>query len=121
MLPDPQTLTINAVAFVLARVQSGSLLTNTPSVYTSPDDTVTLTVHNQKTNKGRFRHSVRVDVKAVVTNPLDSTTDYDTVSHFYIIDRPAFGFTVTQVDQQRAALSAWLTTAIVGKLYGNES
>jgi hypothetical protein len=121
MLTEPQTLTINAVAFVLARVQSGSLLANTPSVYQSPDETVVLTVSNQKTKAGRMRHTCRVDVKAVVTDPVNSTTDYDSVSYTFVIDRPAFGFTVTQVDQHVAAFKTWLTTTIVGKLYGNES
>lgn len=121
MLTEPQTVTINAVAFALARVQSGSLLTASPSVYQSPDETVTMTITNQKTKAGRLRHTVRLDVKAVVTNPIDSTTDYDSVSYTYVIDRPAFGFTVTQVDQHVAAFKTWLTTTIVGKLYGNES
>lgn len=121
MLSEPQNLTINAATHALARVQSGSLLSNTPSVFQSVDETVTLTITNQKTKAGRFRHTVRLDVKAVVTDPLTTNSDYDSVSHTYVIDRPGFGFTVTQVDQHVTALKAWLTSAIVAKLYGNES
>jgi predicted Zn-dependent peptidase len=64
---------------------------------------------------------VRVDQRAIVTNPLDSAADYDSISAEVIIDRPDYGFTVTQVDQLLAALKAQLTTAFVTKLYGNES
>jgi hypothetical protein len=122
MLTEPQTVTINAVAHALARVQSGSVLTNTPSVYQSPDETVSLTITNQKTKAGRLRPTVRLDVRALVADPLGSgSQDFDSVSHTYVIDRPEYGFTVTQVDQHVAAFKTWLTSTIVGKLYGNES
>lgn len=118
---DPLTLTINAVPFSLARIQTGSVLTGSPSVYQNSDETVTETITNQKTKGSRHRHRVRVDQRAIVTNPLDSAADYDSISAEVIIDRPDYGFTVTQVDQLLAALKAQLTTAFVTKLYGNES
>jgi hypothetical protein len=121
MILEPLTITINAVPFTLARVQSGSVLNATPSVYQTVDEKLTLTVTNQKTKGGRVRHLIRLDVRELVTDPITSVTDWDSVSYTWTIDRPVYGFTVTQVDQHLAALKAWSTTAIITKIYGNES
>jgi hypothetical protein len=56
-----------------------------------------------------------------VTNPLDSTNDYDTESTQIVIDRPAFGFSATQCDYNWAGLKTYLDTAAITKLFGGES
>jgi len=56
-----------------------------------------------------------------VTNPLDSTNDYDTLTYYFVIERPAYGFTMTQVEQLVAGFNSWLTTGNVDKLFGQES
>jgi hypothetical protein len=64
---------------------------------------------------------VRIDNRAIVTNPLDSVNDYDTLSIYVVIDRPNFGFSVTNVQQLMAGLTAFLDSTAVAKLYGQES
>jgi hypothetical protein len=64
---------------------------------------------------------VRIDQRAIVTNPLDSTNDYDTLSFYSVIDRPVYGFTTAQIEQLVTGFQAWLTTGNVDKLIGTES
>lgn len=121
MLTEPISVTVNATPHSLPRVQAGSHLTGTPSVYQNSDETVILHVQNQKTAKKRAIHTFRLDQRKIVTNPVDSTTDWDAVSVLLKIDRPEYGWTATEIDYLVAALKAQLTTALVTKLYGYES
>lgn len=114
---DPQTLTINGVAKSLARISSNGL----QSVYANQDESVVLTISHQVTKANRVRTLVRVDQRAVVTNPLDSSNDYDTLTMSVQIDRPYYGFTSADVQYLEAALETWLDSTSIGKLYGKES
>jgi hypothetical protein len=116
MFADPQTVTVNAVAKVMARY----LVDGTKANYQTADGLFTLTISHQS-SKGRTRSMVRIDQKAIVTNPLDSTNDYDTLSFYTVIDRPAFGFTTAQVEQLIAGLKTWLDNTAIDKLLGSES
>lgn len=116
MFSDPQSITVNAVAQSMPRIESNGLKT----IYKKADRSYTLTVSHQL-SKGRVRSMVRVDKRAVVTNPLDSSNDYDTLAVYFVIDRPEEGFSSTEIDHVRAALSAWLDTTATGKLVGMES
>jgi hypothetical protein len=118
MFSDPQSVTINSVAKSMPRVETNG----NKSIYKSADGIWTLTLSHQTLGKGRVRTMVRLDQKAIVTNPLDSTDqDYDILTDYHVFDRPEFGFTVTQLQQQVAGLSAWLDGTAVGKLFGLES
>jgi hypothetical protein len=63
----------------------------------------------------------RVDNRAIVTNPLDSSNDYDTLSFYIVIDRPEFGFSGTDVSNLVTGFKTWLDATMVGKLFGQES
>jgi len=116
MFSDPQTFTINAVAKVLARIQTSAM----SAVYQNADETFKSTISHQKSGT-RTRTMVRLDQRAVVTNPLDSTNDYDTLSCYCVIDRPEYGFTNAQIQQLVAGFQAWLDGTAVLKLIGKES
>lgn len=130
MFTDPLPgVSINSVSQVLPRVtlinetasKPSDLTGRVGSVYQKADGLITVTVSHQTQKNGRVRTSVVLEQKAVVTNPLDSSNDYDTLSCTFVLDRPSFGFTITQVEQLTAALTGWLITANVDKLYGKES
>lgn len=114
MFNDPQEVTINSVEKTLARV----LIDGSKAVYTTADELWTLTISHQRSGN-RTRTMARLDQKAIVTNPLDSTNDFDVLTTYYVIDRPDFGFTQTQIDHQLTGLAAWLGES-ADKLFGRE-
>lgn len=117
MFTDPQSITVNAVAQSMPRVETGTR----KSIYQKNDQTFTLTISHQTGANGRLRHLARFDQRAIVTNPLDSSNDYDTLSVYTVIDRPSYGFTMTQTEQLVTGFQSWLNTACVDKLFGQES
>lgn len=118
MFSDPQTVTVNSVAKVMPRVETGAR----KSIYQLNDQTFTLTLSTQQGKDGRLRHMARIDQRAIVTNPLDSTSnDYDTQSVYIVYDRPSYGFTMTQMEQLAAGLFAHQTAGNIDKLWGGES
>lgn len=117
MFSDPQSITVNAVAQSMPRVETGAR----KSTYQKNDETFTLNISHQATSNNRIRSLAKFTEKAIVTNPLDSSNDYDTCSLSLVIDRPQFGFTMTRVEQLVAGFVAYLTTGNVDKLYGQES
>jgi hypothetical protein len=119
MLPDPITVTINSVAKTLNRVKQG----NMSATYMSQDELWTLDVSHQYSgkNNSRLRSLIRLTQKKIVTNPLDSTNDYDTLVDQRVIERPVFGFSQTELEQQVTGFNAWFTSTNIGKLFGKES
>lgn len=120
MLTDPQTITVNAVAKAMPRVQSSG----TSAVYQLADQTFKLEVSHQVTAKktnSRVRSLIRFTQRAIVPDPLTAVNDYETTSIQIVIDRPEVGFTATQLDQMSAGLKTWLDTTMMGKLFGLES
>lgn len=117
---DPQSITVNAVAKSLARIESKGLL----STYQTADGLFKFTVSHQRTGSGRnirIRSMVRVDQKAIVADPLTAVNDYETLGCYFVIDRPEVGFSATEVNYVVAALSAWLDSTAVGKVFGLQS
>jgi hypothetical protein len=58
----------------------------------------------------------------VVTDPLNAERqEYKTLLCQLVIDRPEYGFDVTEVDALVTALKTALSTATVTKVYGKES
>jgi nucleoside-diphosphate-sugar epimerase len=117
MFADPQSVTINAVAQSMPRVSSK----DRSAVYQKNDLSYTLSISHTAGAKGRVRTLVRIDQRAVVTNPLDSSNDYDTLTYYIVLDRPSYGFTMVQAEQLVAGFNAWLTSGNVDKLWGQES
>lgn len=117
MFADPQTVTVNAVAKVMARVIS----TGKSAVYQLADETFKLSISHTVAKDGRIRSMARIDQRAIVADPLSSENDYQVLSFYFVIDRPNYGFTSTQVDQLIAGLKTWLDSTAIGKLFGQES
>lgn len=117
MFSDPQTVTVNAVAKAMPRVSNAG----TASVYQMADESFKLSVSHTKAGNDRIRSLVRIDQRAVVPDPLTAVNDYETLSFYFVIDRPSVGFTSTVVDQLVQGLKTWLDSTAVGKLFGQES
>jgi predicted Zn-dependent peptidase len=117
MFTDPQVVTVNSVAQSMPRVESNGL----KSIYRKADSTFQLTLSHIKSGANRIRSMARIDQRAIVSDPLTSANDYETLSFYVVIDRPDYGFTQTQVDQLIAGLKTWLDTTASGKLFGQET
>lgn len=116
MLIDPQVITVNAVAKSMPRVESKG----TSAIYQNSDESFTMTISHTKSDK-RLRSMARVDQRIVATDPLTSVDDWQTLGVYMIIDRPLVGFTSVQVDQLVTGFKSWLTSGMVGQLFGRES
>jgi hypothetical protein len=116
MFSDPQSVTVNSVAQSLPRIQ----IDGSKAIYQKNDGLFTLTVSHEPRKDDRISHKVRLEQKAIVTDPLTAANDYDTLSLSVEINRPAFGFSLVQIEQLTTAFVAWLSTANVDKLYGKE-
>lgn len=117
MFADPQSVTVNAVAQSMPRVQ----IDGKKCIYQKSDGTFTLTISHQALSNDRIRSMARIDQKAIVPDPLTSVNDYETLSFYFVIDRPNAGFSSTQVDQLITGLKSWLDSTAIGKLYGQEA
>jgi len=116
MLTDPQVVTVNAVAKSMPRVSSSG----TAAIYKLADGTYRLDVSHQE-SKQRVRSLAKVTQQAVVVDPLTSANDYDELRIHFVMDRPEYGFTVTQCQQLVTGFKTWLTDAMVAQLFGQES
>ena len=118
MLSDPNSVTYNAVATSLPKVDSG----NRRGVYESADNTLRLTVTH--TNGKRERSEVRLDHKKNATDPLDPTRNrpYD-MSVYLVVNRPFnVGYTDAEAQLVYDALVAWVSNATnKGKILAQES
>lgn len=116
MFTDPQTVTVNAVAKAMPRIKTDG----TSATYSLSDETFKLVLSHQ-ISKSRLRSMVRIDQRAVVPDPLTAVNDWETLSFYFVIDRPLVGFSSAQVEQLVTGLKTWLDTTAIGKLYGQES
>lgn len=116
MFSDPQSITVAGSAKSMPRVSSDG----TKSIYQNSDETYKFTISHTASGN-RIRSMARVDNRAVVADPLTAENDYQTLSFYVVIDRPAYGFTSTNVNDLVAAVKTWLDATAVGKLYGKES
>lgn len=117
MLADPQTVTVNAIAKVMARILTDS---KGKTTYATPDGLFTLQI-SHAISGGKVRTLARLDQKLVVTNPLDSTNDYEFLTTYYVTERPEIGVTGAQVEQQWVGFKTWLDATMIGKLFGREA
>jgi hypothetical protein len=120
MLTDPQTITVNAVAKVMPKV----LTDGQHAVYQLADLSFTLDIRHtsrKQNGKARVKSLATFTQRSVVTDPLTSVNDFETLVVSTQIDRPEAGFTSTQVQQLVAGFQAWLTGSMADKLYGRES
>lgn len=116
MFTDPQSVTVAGVAKSMPKISSKDM----SSSYKNSDGTFSLTLSHQVSAQ-RVRSMVRIDQRAVVADPLTSVNDWETLSFYFVIDRPEVGFSSTQVNDLVAGLKTWLDATAVGKLFGKES
>jgi len=121
MLTDPQSLNPGTGSVSMPRTAVGQQTAK----YSNQDETLTIEIQHQVTKAGRIRHTVDVVQTKVVTDPISSQNDSDSLTVRVLIDRPPFGWTEAQTSSLVAGVQAWLTTTagtgIVAKLYGKES
>lgn len=111
---DPITITINSIAFVLNKISEQGLTT----VYQTGDQNLRLEIsHQVNTKTDRIRTVVKMTQRKVVADPLTSVNDYDTMQYHSVIDRPGNGWTKTEVVNNVAGLDAWMSDAVVEKLF----
>lgn len=116
MLADPQTVTINAVAKVMPRVEQEGK----SALYQLADNTFKLKVSHQPA-KDRVRSMVRLDQRLVVPDPLTSVNDFEDAGIYIVLDRPLAGFSLAQLEYMRAGIFALCDATFFAKLYGQES
>lgn len=116
MFADPQSITVNAVAKSLPRVNTGDL----NSTYKQDVGEYQLRISHQETSK-RIRRMIRIDQKVVAADPLTAVNAYQTAGVYLVIDEPVVGFSDAQLGYLVAALSAWATPANVAKVLASES
>lgn len=117
-LADPQTMTVGT-AVTLPRTTTGV----TQAEYTAADGTLKLLVSHQQT-KGRRRSLVKANRAKVSTNVLTDVKSEITAGINISIDRPAVGFTETELIELITGAFTWLTAgtnANMKKVLGLES
>lgn len=118
MFADPVTVTVNAVARVMARVSTNG----TSSVYESADGNWKLSISHQLTNNKRIKTLARLDQRKIVADPLTAVNDFEIFTTFTVSERPEVGFSQAEVEQQIVGFNTWLSlNATQVKLYGKES
>jgi hypothetical protein len=116
MFADPQSVTVNAVAESLPRIDSSGR----KSVYRSSDSEFTLTVSHDE--KNRCRRTVRLTQEIVAADPFLTDVNRTYVQHAYVVlDHPKVGFTATQIDNLAQGLVDYLSDANIDKVIAGES
>jgi hypothetical protein len=123
MLADNQTITVAGNAKLMPLVLTEAF----HSFRQMSDQTFSLDIRHRRVKrngKARVVSTCGFNQKKIVSNPLDSTNDYDNLLESLMIDRPEIGFSVTEVKDQWTGFSTWLSAssnAIVAQLYNMES
>lgn len=117
MFADPQTVTVNAVAKTLAKVDSGGL----SGTFASAADGLSMRIAHTKGQ--RNRGSVTLKTSKLSADPFVPTNNRNyEMSQTYSFVVPEVGFSVTEITQQLQALIDWLDTpANLNKLVNGES
>lgn len=106
MLSDPQSLTISGSAISFPRTSTAQDL----AVYTASDLTRKLRV--QHSLGKRIRRVARLDREKTAADPLFPAQNRPyTMSCYVVMDVPTFGFSVTEVVDEVAGLTTWLTAS----------
>lgn len=119
-LTDPQVIAVNGVNKSMPLISRGA-----STLYKMFDDAFRLTIKHvpftEKDKKPRVRHTITFEQRKLVTDPITSTVDWDSVRVSVQIDRPQVGFTDAEISHMETGLAAWLDAAMVTKIFGGES
>lgn len=115
-LTDPQSVTVDSEAKSLPRTG----FSPNSGTFTSEDGNLQLQVSHQQAS--RIRHMVRLSDKRAVSNPLvpDQNLAVSMSSHL-VIDMPRNGYTVAEIADLSAALTAWCTVSNLTKVISGQS
>jgi hypothetical protein len=117
LFSDPQTVTVNAVAQVLAAISRESH----KSQYREDVAEYELLISHQETPK-RNRRTVRLNRVLVTADPFIPAQNVQVSSSYYlVIDTPLAGLTSTQMKDDILGLTVWLSSANILKVLGGES
>lgn len=109
MFTEPQSVTVNAVAKSMPRVELGARTGTFENVSTGHRLRITHLLGK------RNRRIVRLDVTKIAADPLlDGVSREYSMSAYLTIDHPPVGFSTTEQEQNVQALVDWLDT--VGNL-----
>jgi len=116
---DPQSVTINAVPYTLARTGSG----DHTGTFATSDGLVGLSVVT--TNGKRTRHTLRLSHNKIASDPLLAGQSIPvSMSTYIVVDAPLVGYSLTEQKQVVDAFVAYLaasTGARVTQLLGGEN
>jgi len=117
---DPQSINPDSTASVnLNRISTEGR----KSIYSNPEGTLILTLSHQPT-KDRIRTMARIDMKAIVADPITAVNDEETLSLHIVLDRPNFGFEQGDVTAFVSGFTTWLTESSLAatvKLFGGQT
>ncbi len=109
---DPQTVTINAVAQVMARVDQ-----DPQGTFITSDGLVSETIGQAASGKDRSRRLIRLDHSKIAANPFDSTLNAKyNMAVYVVVDVPSVGYTVTEQKQVTDGFMAYLTASSGAKM-----
>lgn len=107
--PDPISITINAVANSLPRVQT--LVANGPSTWSNADESLKVEISHLAAKKNRERHLCKLTQKAIAANPLVPAEFIENYTSVYmVVDNPKTGFTDANIQYLTSGLLAFLAT-----------
>lgn len=117
MLSETQTVTVNAVAKTLPRIDMGGR----KGIFRSLVDGLTLTVSH--VSGKRERATVRTDFVKTAADPLlDGVSKQYSMSVYSVIDAPPVGFSPTEIAQNAQAHVDWMDVpANLAKVVNGES
>lgn len=117
MFSDPQTVTVNAVAQVLAAISREK----NSSLYREDVAEYELQISHSEGAK-RNRRVVRLNHTKVTADPFVPAQNVEVGASIYlVIDHPVAGFSNTELSNDALGLTAWLTQANLLKVLGGES
>jgi len=115
-LADPQKVTVDGVEVILNRIKSDGYR----SEYAAPDEIHKMIVSHQESAKKRTRRMIRLDVRTVAANPLNSVNEFKSLGVYLVIDEPEYGFDDAAIHTIVQGLTSWLTPENVLKVLSNQ-
>lgn len=116
MLADPQSVTVNAVAKSLVKIDSSGRT----GTYRTADGEFKLTIKHDE--KNRARRTVELSQEIVAADPFLTDVNRTYVQRVYVVlDCPKTGFTSVQQDNLTQALVDYLSDATIDKIIAGES
>jgi hypothetical protein len=115
---EPITITVNGVGLSFAKRETSG----TSSKWSTADNLWELIISHQIIGENRVRSMARLNQRKIVTDPVDSTNDWDTSSTWLVQERPEFGFSTTELKNQVTGFTTWdVLSATQDKILNRES